>query len=114
MQPQLDPSTGDYTGARTADAGNAIWLRLRTPLGSWWADPTLGSRLHELAREKDLSRARQRAEQYARDALQPLIDDGRLTALDVSAVHMIGGLFLNIDAVDALGLPLAYSLFRVI
>ena len=31
---------------------NAVWLRLATPLGSYWADATLGSRLHELQRDQ--------------------------------------------------------------
>ena len=35
---------------------NELYIRLVTPLGSYWADRTLGSRLHELRRQKHLKR----------------------------------------------------------
>lgn len=54
MDTWIDPATGDYAGARISRLENAVYLRLMTPLGSWWADTSLGSRLHELAREKDV------------------------------------------------------------
>jgi len=92
MDAWIDPVTGDYEltllGAATRDSagglGNAVYLRLMTPLGSYWADPTLGSRLHELQREKDLDRVAVLARQYAEQALQPIIDDGRATSIEVS------------------------------
>lgn len=114
MQPQLDPASGDYTGTRTADVGNAVWLRLLTPLGSWWADATLGSRLHELTREKDLPRVTLLAEQYARDALQPLLDDGRATSVGVSAVRLGGRLGLHVTVTDAGGAVTSYDYTRVL
>nr|MDN1656773.1 hypothetical protein [Escherichia coli] len=43
------------TAGDTAHPYNAVYLRLATPLGSYWADALLGSRLHELKREKDVS-----------------------------------------------------------
>ena len=60
---ELDPTTCDYTGSQLSHLGNAVYVRLMTPLGSWWADPALGSRLHELQRSKDLARVRILAEQ---------------------------------------------------
>jgi phage gp46-like protein len=87
----IDPYTRTYIlvdGAPLRDpaAGlaNAVYLRLMTPLGSYWADPTLGSRLHELQREKDKARVAILAKQYAEQALAPLIADGRATAIEVS------------------------------
>ena len=87
----INPVTGDYKltrggPARDAAAGlaNAVYFRLMTPLGSYWADPTLGSRLHELQREKDRSRVAVLAKQYAEQALAPIIKDGRATAIEVS------------------------------
>ena len=59
---------------------NAVYLRLMTPLGSYWADPTLGSRLHELQREKDVSRVAVLARQYAEEALAPLVRTAAPTA----------------------------------
>lgn len=56
MDALLAPHTASYAGSRTSTLANAVYLRLATPPGSWWADPSLGSRLHELRRAKDLSR----------------------------------------------------------
>ena len=75
MDPRIDPSTGDYSGERITSLANAVYLRLMTPLGSWWADPTLGSRLHELERELDVPRVRILARQYAEQALASLIPE---------------------------------------
>ena len=87
----INPVTGDYdltNGTVTRDpAGglaNAVYLRLMTPLGSYWPDASFGSRLHELQREKDLSRVAVLARQYAEQALAPIRKDGRATAINVS------------------------------
>ena len=87
MDRELNPLTGDYTGGRIDHLQNAVYIRLVTPLGTWWADPAVGSRLHLLHREKDLARVGLLAEQYAREALQPIVDDGRATRLSVSAAQ---------------------------
>ena len=81
MDAQLNPTTGDYTGSRISHLGNAVYLRLCTHLGAWWADKTLGSRLHELQREKDVPRINILARQYAEQALEPLITDGRAQSI---------------------------------
>lgn len=87
----IDPVLRDYTVANgapvrdpAAGLANAVYLRLMTPLGSYWADLTLGSRLHELQREKDKTRVAVLAKQYAEQALAPLIADGRAAAIEVS------------------------------
>lgn len=76
---------------RLADEGDAI------PGGSghrrgWWGDAyadvagdRIGSRLWLLSREKQLQEVLVRAEQYSREALQWLIDDGVARAVSVSA-----------------------------
>ena len=84
---ELDPYTGDYTKEQISHLGNAVYLRLMTPLGSWWADPALGSRLHELQRCKDLARIRVLAVQYSEAALAPLLVDDRARSVVVSASH---------------------------
>ena len=86
MDFRLDPTTGDYDGTRIADLANAIYLRITTPLGSYWADLTLGSELYKLARSKDLPRVRQLAIQYTKAALQPLIDSKRALSIEVDAI----------------------------
>lgn len=95
MDTYIDPITADYVlanGATVRDPlgglANAVYLRLMTPLGSYWADPSLGSSLHELTREKDLSRIAVLAKQYAERALKPIIDDGRATRILVAVERL--------------------------
>ena len=42
MDAGINPTTGDLTGQRITTLANAVYLRLMTPLGSYWADPALG------------------------------------------------------------------------
>ncbi len=110
MDALIDPLLGDYTlvnGTPTRDAAdglaNAVYLRLMTPLGNYWADPTLGSRLHELQREKDLSRVAMLAQQYAEQALAAILADGRASAIAVSTARQTGRLALHIEVTAASG-----------
>lgn len=104
MDALIDPTTGGYTGTRTVSLENAIYFRLNTPLGSYWRDPTIGSLLYTLARAKDLPNIAVLAVQYAEQALQPLIDDGRAQSVAVtSSQPRTGWLLLEIDVVDATG-----------
>jgi phage gp46-like protein len=115
MDRQLNPTTGDYTADTIATLANAVYIRLFTPLGSWWADPSLGSRLHELARQKDLTRVRVLARQYAEDALAPLTRDGRAQRVAVEALSPVrdqsgaGRCLLLIEVEDATGGTASYS-----
>lgn len=117
----INPVTGDYKltplGAPTRDPagglGNAVYLRLETPLGSYWADAALGSRLHEIQREKDLARIEILARQYAHLALAPIIKDGRAKAIDIATERIklpAGGARLNllIEVTDAAGNRLTF------
>ena len=103
MDTALDTTTGDITATRTTSLVNAVYLRLTTPLGSWWADPELGSELHLLQRAKDLSSIRKLAIQYAEAALKPLRDDGRAATIEVSTVDQAGRCVLVIDITRADG-----------
>ncbi|WP_422394525.1 phage GP46 family protein [Pseudomonas poae] len=77
-----------------------------TPLGTWWKDTSVGSRLHELKRAKDVSRVSKYAKEYAEDALKPLLDDGRAEAITVTAEQPHNGwLYLHIEIIDATGNP---------
>ncbi|EAU55825.1 phage GP46 family protein [Mariprofundus ferrooxydans] len=117
MDAFIDPLTRDYmpvngSPARDPAGGlaNACYLRLSTPLGSWWADKTFGSRLHELRRVKDLSRMQRLAKQYAEQALAPVLDDGRASSITVSVGHpQKGQLWLAIEVSDAGGNPLSFK-----
>jgi phage gp46-like protein len=107
----INPLSGDYElldGRRVMDAAqglaNAVYLRLMTPLGSYWADAALGSRLHELQREKDLARVAKLARQYAEDALRPIIADGRAASIEVATQRPHDGrLLLFITVTDVAG-----------
>lgn len=104
MDAGIDPNTGDATGQRIYTLANAVYIRIATPLGSYWAAPEIGSRLHELRREKDLSRVGTLAKQYAEDALKQLLDDGRATAISVTTEQPHNGwLNLDINVTDATG-----------
>lgn len=118
MDAWINPTTRDYEPT-TAPVGslqrdpanglaNAAYLRLMTPLGRWLGDITLGSRLHELQRQKDTPRVERLALQYSRAALKPLLDDGRAASIDINTVRekdaTAGGrLLLSIAIVDAVG-----------
>lgn len=65
----------------------------------WWGDgypdtdnDQIGSKLWLLSREKQTETTRARAEGYARDALQWLIDDGVVKTLDVTALWLDTGI----------------------
>ena len=121
MDALISPVTGDYvltSGTPVRDPagglGNAVYLRLMTPLGSYWADANLGSRLHEIQREKDLARVEIIARQYALLALAPIVKDGRAVAIDVTSERAklpAGGSRLNllIEVTDAAGNRLTFT-----
>lgn len=103
MQPQINPTTGDYTGQRTSRLGNAVWLRIKTPLGSWWADKTLGSLIHTLPEYKALPYVTKVAEDMVLTALRPLVDSGRATSV-AAAAQLVGSVLLLVaTTVDATG-----------
>ncbi|MDP0010424.1 hypothetical protein Q7401_10835, partial [Glaesserella parasuis] len=56
MDREISPLTRDYTSKNINTLQNAVYIRLTTPLGSWWVDGRVGSLLHLIKREKDLSR----------------------------------------------------------
>ena len=115
MDAQLNPTTGDYTGSRISHLGNAVYLRLCTHLGAWWADKTLGSRLHELQREKDVPRIHMLARQYAEQALESLITDGRAQSVTVTTQQPHDGRCLMlVEIVDATGTPYTFEHFVVV
>jgi|CXWL01.1.fsa_nt_gi phage gp46-like protein len=119
MTAYLNPLTADYlidSGRVVADpangVANAVYLRLMTPLGSWWADKTLGSRLHELAREKDLPRVAVLARQFVQMALQPVLDDGRANSITVDTQRAHDGrLQLRVEVEAAHGERMVFNQF---
>lgn len=106
MDALLNPTTRDYDGTSTQTLANAVYIRLTTPLGFYWAAPTVGSKLYLLSREKDTPRVRGLAVQYAEQALAPLVTSKRATSVSVAAeAGNKGWLILLIEVVDATGTP---------
>lgn len=104
MDRELSPLTRDYTSKNIHSLQNAVYIRLTTPLGSWWANGRVGSLLHTLEREKDVARVGLLAQQYAEEALQPLIDDGRASDIQVTYAQLKDGhLILLIKVTDGRG-----------
>lgn len=121
MDTYIDPMTGAYVSTGTDlqrdlanGLANAVYLRLMTPLGSYWAAPTVGSRLHELVRSKALPNREVIAKQYAQAALQELLDDGRVQAISITTrlqpmADASQALQLLIEVVDASGQAYTFS-----
>jgi phage gp46-like protein len=78
-----------YTDRR-ADADDAIPDGTDDRRG-WWAEPQIGSRLWLLAREKETADVLARAQEYAREALAWLVEDGAAAAVEVSAAWVRRG-----------------------
>ncbi|MDP3871312.1 MAG: phage GP46 family protein [Methyloversatilis sp.] len=114
MQPRIDPATGLYDGTRITHLGNAVWLRIMTPLGSWWARPEVGSRLHELQRQKALPRIAVLAEQYAEAALADLVRDGRAQSVSARAQINGGRVDLTVEVIDSTGRQWSYAFSQVL
>jgi phage gp46-like protein len=122
MDAYIDPLTrgyvyrnGDLVRDPAAGLANAVYMRLMTPQGSYWANPQLGSRLNELAgRAKALSNVALLAKQYAQAALRPIVDDGRALSVDVDVAMKAmddasKALALSITVVDAAGARIVFE-----
>lgn len=110
MDRELNTHTGDYTNNTIDTLKNEVYIRLRTPKGSWLFDAKLGSLLHTLQREKDLSRIDLLAVQYAEEALQPMLDSSRALKIDVTSSRLNNDfLTLTIDVVDSRNVKQVYD-----
>lgn len=76
-----------------------IRLSLTISKGSFFKRPEFGHRLNELSRAVASETTRNRAEKYARDAIQWMIDIKHLRSVEVSANYdQDDRLLINIDA----------------
>lgn len=100
MHVRIDPATQDlaFTNGRFEhedDLLTPLFIRLNSWRGSYIDDPEFGSRLYELLSEKSPATAAKKAPDMVREALQPMLDDGRLSKLEVTAeteIRTSGGL----------------------
>lgn len=114
----IDNKTG--VGAMTYEKAtsimNNIYLSLAVQRGAFFANPSFGSRLYELSREKNTEKTMRLAIDYCREALQWMIDCGKASAVNVWAarnksqdLHRLNVLIEVTPAND--GQPVAYSIF---
>ncbi len=68
---------------RSDDIMNNIFLSIMVKKGSFFARPSFGSRLHELARHKNTATTEALAKDYCAEALQWLIDAGKAVSFDI-------------------------------
>ena len=73
----------DMTWQPVETIANNVWLSLNVRRGTMFAAPYFGNRFHLL--KKNTVRTAALAEEYAREALQWLVDIGRAVSVDVSA-----------------------------
>ncbi len=78
---EIDPRTGDYisdpatgTTKKVRNALPAVYHQIRTKLGSWFGDPTAGSRFFELDRAKSTLQTPNVITDIMIAAMQPLVD----------------------------------------
>jgi phage gp46-like protein len=76
---------GAMTFVKAENIMNNIYLSLKVKRGSFFYDPTFGSRLYLLDREKNTEIKRQLAVDYAKEALQWMIASGKAQTVDVYA-----------------------------
>ena len=79
----------------------------------WWADNNLGSKLWLIEREKLLNEAKTKAEQYSKEALQWLIEEGIAETVLTEAVLVRGetALTLNIQIIQKSGEPIYFKYY---
>lgn len=84
----IDVDSCDYDATSFAlppviDIGQRAMVRVRMYLGRYWAQPTMGSQLSTLT--KAVPQVGTLCQQYVTAALQPLVQDGSVASLSVSA-----------------------------
>ncbi len=87
----VDDPLPDPAADRRGWVGDALSPGATGAGGAYLSAARLGSRLWLLKREKQTEATRRRAEDYAREALAWLVEDGHATAIDVTAAWVRRG-----------------------
>lgn len=74
----------DMTHEKSENILNNVYLSLMVQQGSFFQEPSFGSRLHELHRKKNTKNTELLAREYCIEALQWLKDTGRADKIDVT------------------------------
>lgn len=78
---KIDGIKADMTFEKADSIINNIWLSLNVERGSFFADPEFG--LRKLKRAKNTEETERLAREYIKEALQWIIDIGRVKEIDV-------------------------------
>ncbi len=76
---------GEMTFGKPEDIRNNVFLSLVVRKGSFFQNPSFGSRLHLLKRAKNTAKTAQLAVEYAKEALQWLLDTDKARKVEVTA-----------------------------
>lgn len=139
MWTTVDPATGDYvmevlpdsrggvpdgdnygSFERTDSLETPVYLRLFSKRGFYIGDDEFGSRLHELYQRKSPTTAAKEAPDMVQEALQPLVDDGLIASLSVTAEPEIvtedgsrrSGVAIYVDITDSNDRPYRYRVWQ--
>lgn len=100
---------------KAVDIRNNVILSLLVDRGAWFFNPKFGSRLYLLRREKLTQRVVDLAVSYAKEALEWLIECGRASKVEVSAVSdanlQAGRMLLHVQVTQANGEQVAFRHF---
>ena len=107
----IDSGKGQLTLGYGDSLFNNVYLSLNIERGSWWLDANFGSRFHLLRREKDTASTRQRAVEYAEEALGWLVETKRAAKVSAEAVTVDGKLALYITVTRTAGKPVVFLKF---
>ncbi|MHB9156271.1 MAG: phage GP46 family protein [Endomicrobiales bacterium] len=75
---------GEMTFEKPEDIRNNVFLSLAVRRGSFFQNPAFGSRLHLLKRAKNTTKTAQLAVEYAKEALQWLLDTDKARKVEVT------------------------------
>lgn len=96
----------------TAQLYENVRLSMTVPKGSLFKKPGFGNRLGELRTETASEDTRRRAETYAKEALQWMLDVGRAETVEASAVYDDHErLVIAVEVVSPAGQNVAFSRF---
>jgi phage gp46-like protein len=107
----IDGTNADLTWDDADSLANNVWLSLMVKKGSFFARPSFGSLLWSMQPGKLTPDKPALAEQYAKDALQWLLDLDRVTSVVTASQQVARGVNLAVSITQANGPTITYALF---
>lgn len=107
----IQGAEGAMTFEKATDYANNLFLSLSIPRGAFFVAPSFGSRLYLLPREKNIASVEAKVPGYVKEALQWMLDAGRLKSVSTVTERIGNRLNYRVDAVDARGRKLEFKNF---